>query len=247
MAKLNTNGNIYTVVYSAVMVIIVAFLLAFVSQALGPTQKANEDNDKKSQILAALGYPKDSVYDVQAAYAEVVSNDMIFGADGASPANEGLATGEGGQHDQSGFTVANKSIAPDNRPLYVAHVNGETKYVVPLTGAGLWGGLWGYLALNDDCETVFGAYFSHESETAGLGSRITEREFQDSFKGKKIHAGGGTGDIALCVVKKGKEGNVSPDNYVDGITGATLTTNGVSDMIQKCVGSYADILKSRKK
>lgn len=240
MGKLNTNGNVYTIIYASVMVILVAFLLAFVASALKPTQDANEANDKKSQILAALGIEKGTDYDVQAKYMELVTNDMIYGKDAAKPENEGV------DKDQNGFKVPNKEISEDKRPFYVAQVDGQTKYVIPMTGAGLWGGIWGYVALDDDCETVFGTYFSHESETAGLGARITEKWFQDLFKGKKLHADN-PDEVALSVVKKGKEENMKPENYVNGVTGATLTSNGVDEMIKKGIAMYADILDNLKK
>lgn len=233
MAKLNTNSNAYTIIYASVLVIIVAFLLAFVASALKPTQDANVELDKKSQILAALNIR--DVEDVAAKYTEVVKSDPIYGADAS----------QGPKAQTGGFAVATKEITPDNRPLYIAEVDGETKVVVPVKGAGLWGGLWGYIAVNADGETVYGTYFSHESETAGLGARIAEQWFQDSFKGKKIFANG-SDEIALSVVKKGKEGNLAPENYVDGVTGATLTSNGVNDMIKDCLGLYKDILSINK-
>lgn len=233
MAKLNTNSNAYTIIYASVLVIIVAFLLAFVASALKPTQDANVELDKKSQILAALNIR--DVEDVAAKYAEVVKSDPIYGADAS----------QGPKAQTGGFAVVTKEITSDNRPLYIAEVDGETKVVVPVKGAGLWGGLWGYIAVNADGETVYGTYFSHESETAGLGARIAEQWFQDSFKGKKIFANG-SDEIALSVVKKGKEGNLAPENYVDGVTGATLTSNGVNDMIKDCLGLYKDILSINK-
>lgn len=233
MAKLNTNGNAYTIIYASVMVIIVAFLLAFVASALKPTQDANVELDKKSQILAALNIR--NVEDVAAKYDEVIKYDAIYGADAS----------QGAKAQNGGFNVASKDITPDNRPLYIAEVDGELKTVVPVKGAGLWGGLWGYIAINADGETVYGTYFSHESETAGLGARIAEQWFQESFCGKKIFADG-SDEIALSVVKKGKEGTLSPDNYVDGVTGATLTSNGVNDMIKECLGQYKDILTINK-
>ena len=149
--------------------------------------------------------------------------------------------------DNGGFAVENKNLTKDNRPLYVAETPDGKKYVIPMTGAGLWGGIWGYVALDDDCETVYGTYFSHESETAGLGARITELEFQSKFQGKKLFAGDDKSKIALSVVKKGKEGDISADNYVNGITGATLTSDGVNNMIQKGLSDYKDILDSLKK
>ncbi|MBR6202045.1 MAG: NADH:ubiquinone reductase (Na(+)-transporting) subunit C, partial [Bacteroidaceae bacterium] len=168
-------------------------------------------------------------------YAEVIKKDAIFGADAS----------QGVKSENGGFAVETKNITPDNRPLYIAEVDGETKMIVPVKGAGLWGGLWGYIAVNADGQTVYGTYFSHESETAGLGARIAEQWFQDSFKGKKIFAEG-SDEVALSVIKKGKEGTLSPDNYVDGVTGATLTSNGVNDMIKSGREQYKDILSINK-
>lgn len=232
MAKMNTNSNAYTIIYAFVIVIIVAFLLAFVSSVLKPTQDANVELDKKSQILAALNIR--NVEDVAAKYAEIVKQDVIFGADAT----------QGPKAETGGFKIANKDITPDNRPLYIAEIDGKVKKVVPVKGTGLWGGLWGYIAVDADGETVYGTYFSHESETAGLGARIAEQWFQDSFKGKKLYAAGEE-DVVLCAVKPGKEGALSPDNYVDGITGATLTTDGVNNMIKECMTLYKDILNNQ--
>ena len=235
MGKLNTHGNAYTIIYASVMVIIVAFLLAFVASALKPTQDDNVANDKRSQILAALRIEKGSDYNVQEKYAELVKADPIYGENASE------------KQEKGGFDVQNKDFSQSKRPLYVAETPDGTKYVIPMTGAGLWGGIWGYVALDDDCETVYGTYFSHESETAGLGARITETDFQSKFQGKKLYAGDDKSKVALSVVKKGKEGDLSADNYVNGITGATLTSDGVNNMIQKSLSEYSDILESLKK
>ena len=98
-----------------------------------------------------------------------------------------------------------------------------------------------------DCQTVFGTYFTHESETAGLGARIVEDWFQTSFNGKKLFAEDNSDAVALSVVKKGKQGTLAPENYVDGVTGATLTCDGVDAMIKDGLNLYMDILKSLKK
>ena len=194
MAKLNTNSNAYTIIYASVLVIIVAFLLAFVASALKPTQDANVALDKKKQILASLNLRE--LADVEGTYAEVIKEEM-----------------------------------PDGTMKAV--VDGEEKLVVPMKGAGLWGGLWGYISVNKDGKTVFGSYYNHESETAGLGARIAEQWFQDEFKGKTIYDA--EGNVILGVYKKGKApASLSADSYVDAVTGATLTSNGVNDMIQKC-------------
>ena len=238
---MNTNKNSYTIVYAAVMVVIVAFLLAFVSSALKPTQDKNVALDKKKQILAALNVRglKDA-QTIEAKYNEYVVADMIVKADGTE-------VKDGKSKENDGFKVENKDIKADNLPVYVCKVDGETKYVVPMTGRGLWGGLWGYMAMNADLQTVFGAYFSHESETAGLGALIAEQKFQDEFKGKHLFADSTSQEIALTVVKNG---NIKPGQenvQVDGITGATLTSVGVANMVHDGLQQYVKYFASLKK
>ena len=205
MAKLNTNGNIYTIVYAAVMVIIVAFLLAFVASALKETQDKNVALDTKKQILAALNIR--DCEDADAKYNEVVAPGDL------------------------------------NRDTLTAVVDGQEKLIVRVKGAGLWGGIWGWVSINKDGKTVFGTFFNHESETAGLGARIKDdQSFQDAFQNKQIFDA--DGNVALSVLKKGKEGNLSQEYVVEAVTGATLTSNGVNDMIQAGLKKYADVIKA---
>lgn len=205
MAKLNTNGNVYTIVYAAVMVIIVAFLLAFVASALKKTQDKNVALDTKKQILAALNIR--DCEDADAKYNEVVAPGDL------------------------------------NRDTLTAVVDGQEKLIVRVKGAGLWGGIWGWVSINKDGKTVFGTFFNHESETAGLGARIKDdQSFQDAFQNKQIFDA--DGNVALSVLKKGKEGNLSQEYVVEAVTGATLTSNGVNDMIQAGLKKYADVIKA---
>lgn len=225
---INTNSNVYTIIYAVVMVIIVAFLLAFVSSALKPTQDANVENDTKGQILTALGYNKDSV-DVQKVFEEKVKDNVFEG-------NE-LKAFEGKFLSSYGTAINNGVLH-----VFVATTkDGKEAYVVPVVGRGLWGGLWGYIALSFETAepTVLGTYFYHESETAGLGARIGEREFQESFIGKPIFE---NGKIALTVVKKG---DAKKPTEVDGITGATLTSTGVGAMVKDGLTVYADFIASK--
>lgn len=235
---MNTNSNIYTIVYASVMVVIVAFLLAFVSSALKPTQDKNVELDKKKQILAALNIRdlKDAAA-VEAKYDEVVEADMIINAEGTV-----VETGEG--KDKAGFKVENKEVSDAKMPLYLCKVDGVTKYVVPVSGRGLWGGLWGYLAINEDCATVYGAYFSHESETAGLGSPIAEQKFQDQFCGKQLFADTAATQVALTIVKKGQVKDAATE--VDGLTGATLTTKGAAAMVTDGLQKYINFFNANK-
>ena len=235
---MNTNKNSYTIIYASVLVIIVAFLLAFVSSALKPTQDKNVALDKKKQILAALNIRGLSDAEaVEAKYNEVVMADMIVKADGS-------VVKEGKEKEKDGFEVDNKDIAPDNLPVYLCKVGGETKYVVPMTGRGLWGALWGYIAVNADLRTVYGAYFSHESETAGLGALIADEKFQDQFQRKHIFADASSDKVALTVVKHGKVEPEKAAYEVDGVTGSTLTSQGVANMVNGGLQQYVGFFKS---
>lgn len=232
--KLNTNSNTYTILYATGVVVVVAFLLAFAYAALKDRSDANERIDKKQQILAALnirGLDKAAVEDK---YKEVVLQDLIVNA-------QGDVLKEGKEQDKDGFTVDRKNMGPDCLPIYICSVGGAKKYVVPMAGKGLWGGIWGFVALDEDGRTVFGSYFSHESETAGLGALIKEQKFQDEFAGKKAYADDGA--VVLTVVKSGAVQDKSKE--VDGITGATLTSNGVRDMILEYLAHYKAFLSKK--
>ena len=209
MSKLNTNSNAYIIIYSTVLVVIVAFLLAFVSSSLKKRQDANVELDKKKQILNALNLRDKSDAEAEQLYGKVVTKvDSI---------------GEG----------------KDRKP-YIFHceIDGQQKYVFPLKGMGLWGGISGYIALDADKNTVFGAYFNHESETAGLGAEIKDsKDWQEKFIGKKVFDA--DGNVALSVVKNVEK----PEHQVDAVTGATLTSNGVSDMLQKGLSEYKSFLQ----
>ena len=221
---LDTNSNAYTIIYASVLVIIVAFLLAFVASALKPTQDANVVNDVKNQILTSLNIESQ---DIAGDFDKIVKDCLV-------------KDGELVDYDGEFKTSYGEEIKNGNLHLFVATLeDGSTKYVVPMTGRGLWGGLWGYVALDEDLQTVYGTYFSHESETAGLGALIAERKFQTSFNGKKLFADDPQ-KVALTVVKAGKAKGEA--NLVDGVTGATLTSNGVAAMVTEGLQKYIDAL-----
>ncbi|MBR3284035.1 MAG: NADH:ubiquinone reductase (Na(+)-transporting) subunit C [Alloprevotella sp.] len=232
--KINTNSNTYTILYAAGIVVVVAFLLAFAYAALKVRSDANERIDKKQQILSALNIRNIDKGDVEETYKKVILQDLIVN-------KAGDILDEGKQQDKSGFAVERKDMSADCLPIYVCNVDGKTKYVLPMTGKGLWGGIWGFIALDEDGETVYGSYFSHESETAGLGALIKEEKFQKEFVGKKAYAT--DGNVSLTVVKSGTVQD--PSTQVDGITGATLTSNGVRDMIADYLENYKTFLKRK--
>ena len=227
---MNTNSNSYTIIYASVMVVIVAFLLAFVSSSLRETQNKNVELDTKKQILATLNVK--NVKDAEAEYNKYVKGDMLMNADGTLTENTNT------------FATAYEKEAKELQRLhvFVAEVNGETKYVFPVYGAGLWGAIWGYIALDSDKDTVFGVYFSHASETPGLGAEIAGAQFQGEFTGKKTLD---NGEVALSVVKNGKINR--PEYQVDGISGGTITSVGVDDMLKNCLSNYKLFLTNNKK
>ena len=231
---IDTNSDVYAIIYSAVVVVIVAFLLAGVSSLLSPKQQDNIRLDKKKQILASLN--ERNLDDAAAKYDELIEADYIVNAQGAVVAQEG------------GFEVKNEDVNEENLPLYVAKVNGATKYIIPMTGNGLWGGIWGYIALNDDCNTIYGVYFSHASETPGLGAEIASDKFQNRFTKdkdgnaivKKVYDE--AGKVALAV-EKGK-GVAGADYHIDAVSGATITCNGLQVMLETKLAPYYNYLQS---
>ena len=233
---MKTNSNSYTIIYSAVIVVIVAFLLAFVFQALKPMQDANVALDKKKQILNSLNIRDLSNEEADAKYKEVVIADEVIDEKGKI-VEAGTQGGE-----KAGFKLESKDYKAGKLALYICKVNGSRKYVIPVYGMGLWGPISGYIALNEDKATVYGAYFNHESETAGLGAEIKDNiAWQEKFQGKKVFTSGDDKTIALGVEK-----NVTdPATQVDAVTGATLTSNGVRDMLHEALGKYLTFLNDK--
>ena len=202
--KLNTNSNSYIIIYSAILVVIVAFLLAFVYKALKPMQDRNVELDRKIQVLYSLNIRNLDGAEAEAKYKEVIEEESDF--------------------------MGNE--------LLIAEIDGETLMVYGMKGMGLWGGISGYMSVRLDPEkggfSVYGAYFNHESETAGLGAEIKDsQEWQEKFIGKRIFDED-CKHVVLSVVKKVED----PECQVDCVTGATLTSNGVDDMIKKTFGLW---------
>ena len=201
---LDTNSNAYTVIYATIIVVIVAVLLALVSQVLSPRQEANRLLDQQKQILVALNQNYDNT-DPAALYLSLV----------------------------------NDTIDVNGAPVFVANIKGNTKYVLKLHGAGLWGGIGGYLALDADKNTIYGINFNHESETPGLGAEIVTEKFRSQFPGKHIRNAAGE-VVSVAVLKAGKVAD--GQEQVDALSGATITCDGVTTMIATNLAEYAEFL-----
>ena len=233
---MKTNSNSYTIIYSIVLVLIVAFLLAFTFQALKPAQDANVALDKQKQILYSLNIR--GLDDKAAAdkYKEVVIADAILDRDG----NKQEAGSQGGT--ETGFKLNSADAKAGKLALFICKVDGKTKYVIPFYGMGLWGGISGYIAINEDKQTVYGAYFNHEGETAGLGANIKDDQaWQEQFQGKHLFAGSNHETIALAVEKNVED----KQTQVNAVTGATLTSNGVTEMLKEGLGQYTKFLNAK--
>ncbi len=138
------------------------------------------------------------------------------------------------------YTLVQDTLKYGEMEVYVANINGATKYILPLSGKGLWGGIGGYLALDEDKNTIYGVNFNHESETPGLGAKIVEPEFRSQFEGKHIRNAEGA-VVSVAVLKAGK--HAEGQEQVDAISGATITSSGVSTMLEVNLAEYEEFLK----
>jgi Na+-transporting NADH:ubiquinone oxidoreductase subunit C len=128
-------------------------------------------------------------------------------------------------------------------PVFECQAEGGLKYIFPLYGTGLWGPVWGFVALNDDMNTIYGANFDHQGETPGLGAEISTQIFEAPFIGKKIFDESGN-LVSITVVKTGQQ---APEQHrVDGISGGTITSKGIEKMLLDDFTSYLEFLKKKK-
>ena len=255
---MNTNNNVYTVIYTTVIVVIVAALLAFVSQSLKAKQEANEKAETISQMLTSAQYGTKAELDKlgNAAkldkYAEEIEKAFVIDLDGKVLRELGIERNDievysPKQLKRQNYNIkggANKTGEPE-LPVFVFK-NGRT--VVPIYGAGLWGPIWGYISFEHGSATIAGAYFDHESETAGLGARIKDDpSFQKEFVGEVADFGSpNVIEIVKGGAPKDAEGKSAVDNKVDAISGATMTSQGLDAAIDTWLGAYAKYFEANK-
>lgn len=236
---MNKQSNLYIIIYSTVLVVVVATLLALASTLLKPYQQKNIETEKKLDILKSVG---------RATEAEKVKDKHTYvGDEFNSVIVEQFVVNHKGSKVEGvdPFTVDlkvqfAKPVDEQVLPVFVANVRGdELKYIIPLLGGGLWGPVWGYISLNDDFNTIYGAAFAHKSETPGLGAEIANAEFQQQFIGKKIFKNNKF--VSISVVKVGTKSDA--DYSVDGISGGTITSQGVEAMVHDCLINYQEFFK----
>lgn len=242
---MNKNSNSYILIYSTVMVVIVALVLAFTSLSLQPVQKANVDNEKKGAILGSIGQgaeadkAKDKTAYIEQEYAKYIvdtyavntAGDKVEGADA-------FALLDNLKKEYA------KPAAERVLPVFISRGDdGSERPVFPLYGSGLWGPVWGYLALESDWDTIYGAVFDHKGETPGLGAEIATPAFQHQFVGKSIFS---DGQMVAISVTKGAGSSAGNPHAVDAISGGTITSRGVESMIKSNLADYAAFIEKHR-
>lgn len=229
---MNRNSNTYTIVYSAIIVILIAAGLATLSIALKEPQENNRRVERMQNILASFGkgvVPRGAnrISFIEKQFATYIVDSYTVGVDGSR------------REGQNTFDIEIRTqllLPPEERtlPVFVAQDDGSRIYIVPVHGAGLWGAIWGYIAIADDGSTIVGAVFDHAGETPGLGAEISTPHFYDQFIGKRLFDGDRF--VSISVVRPGSA--AASVHSVDGISGGTITSRGVNDMLLNSLGEY---------
>ncbi len=232
---MDKNSNQYTFLYAAAMVILVAAVLATIAMSLRPRQNRNIEIEKKQNILASVNIPTTPA-DAEAIYAERIQNQYVINSRGEKV--EGV--------DAFEVDLRNERAKPiEERLLPVFEYQGEDglKYIFEMRGAGLWGPIWGFVSLNEDMNTIFGANFDHQGETPGLGAEISTNWFQEDFKGKEIFDDSGN-LVSITITKVGQ--SAPEEHSVDGISGGTITSKGLQDMLLEGFTGYQEFITRKK-
>ncbi|WP_298064222.1 NADH:ubiquinone reductase (Na(+)-transporting) subunit C [uncultured Rikenella sp.] len=241
---MNKQSNTYIVTYATVLVIVVAAVLSFAAIKLQPMQQANVKTEKMGAILSTIGEGSQAgtVSDknkyIEEEFGKYITEAFFVDSTGTAadaPTEKVL---------ESLNNLPEVFAARTAMPVFVASVPDaagktggvKTEYVVPVTGKGLWGPVWGYIALNEDCNTIVGAVFDHKSETPGLGAEIATTSFENQFIGKQIFDK--EGRFVSIDLLKGKGSSAGNPYAVDAVSGGTLTSNGVKAMLGTCLGDY---------
>lgn len=235
---MNRQSNTYTIIYSIILVTVVGVALSVVYQALRPKQEENILNDTKRQILAAALITPSEGESVSKLYNKHITEAYIVNSDGEKINPE---------ENPISVNVAAEIKKPDTErllPVFVCSTDKGTKYIVPVYGAGLWGPIWGYIAMDDNGDTIYGAYFAHQGETPGLGAEIEKPKFSEQFEGKNIFSSDGKFQ-SIQVVKAGKE--PTEGAWVHAVSGGTITSQGVDKMLANSLEPYTAFFKKLTK
>ncbi|MAC85754.1 MAG: NADH:ubiquinone reductase (Na(+)-transporting) subunit C [Flavobacteriales bacterium] len=226
---INKNSNGYTFTFAILMVVVVGTLLAVASQGLKSRQDKNTSDKKMINILSAIKVEatRENAQEMFDTY--VVESKIISGKDISAAAFD--------VDIQKEFRDKNLKLSDRNYPLYICEKNGSRYYVIPVVGTGLWGPIWGFVALESDYKTIYGATFDHKGETPGLGAEIKQGFYSDQYAGEMVADTSGT-FLPIVVVKDGSGKGMN--SKVDGITGGTITSKGVEEMTTRTLAVYVN-------
>ena len=236
---MNRDSNSYTFLFATVMVLVVASTLAFTASSLKSLQADNVRKEKMQNILSTIGIETDREQ------AETLYKKYI---------NVTLALDHMGNPDDTvdAFQIKlnneiKKPVEEQRFPVYKAVVENISYYIIPLRGSGLWDAIWGYIALKSDINTIQGAVFDNKGETAGLGAEITQQWFMDRFKDEKVFDDSGQlVGINVSKTNNDPKDTDKDDHEVDAISGATITGDGVTDMIKERLAHYIPYFEKEK-
>ncbi len=230
---INKNSNGYTFTFAILMVVVVGTLLAVASQGLKSRQDKNTSDKKMINILSAIKVEatRENAQEMFDTY--VVESKIISGKDISAAAFD--------VDIQKEFRDKNLKLSDRNYPLYICEKNGSRYYVIPVVGTGLWGPIWGFVALESDYKTIYGATFDHKGETPGLGAEIKQGFYSDQYAGEMVADTSGT-FLPIVVVKDGSGKGMN--SKVDGITGGTITSKGVEEMTTRTLAVYVNYFNS---
>jgi Na+-transporting NADH:ubiquinone oxidoreductase subunit C len=239
----NKESNSYIFMYSTILVVVAAAVLAVAAVGLKPFQKKNQEIEKMQQLLTSAGIEND-VKNAEELYKNCFVKELAVNKKG-----EVVSVYENGKQIEGEvrpFDIElSKELAKGEQaqfPIFVCKQEGKTIYVVPVHGKGLYDAIWGNVAIEEDLNTVRGVLFDHKGETPGLGAEITNPAFPAQFKGKKIFE---NDEVKLAVVK-GQKTEEEKQYQADAVTGATNTSNGVSNMLKDCLSNYIEYFKTLK-
>lgn len=237
----NKESNSYIFMYSTILVVVAAAVLAIAAVGLRPFQKKNQEIEKMQQLLSAVGIAND-VNNAEELYNQYFVQELAV-----TPKGDIVSDYQGGKQVTGdvrpfGIELSKELSKGENAmlPLFVCKQDGKTVYVVPVHGKGLYDAIWGNVAIEEDLNTIRGVLFDHKGETPGLGAEITNPNFSKQFAGKQIFD---NGEVKLAVVK----GKKSDEKFqADAVTGATNTSKGVSNMLHDCLSNYIEYFKTLK-
>ena len=237
---MHKDSNKATFLFSSGMVVVIAVMLSVAAISLGPYQARNIRIEKMENILTSAGI-KSEPKTAEKIFGQYITEQVVLNnkgelVTGGTPAfdidlKKELDKAKTGNEDKELF------------PLFICKKDGKSFYIIPLRGKGLWGPIWGYIALEGDMNTVAGVSFGHKGETPGLGAEIETEKFQKQFIGKKILDDQGN-FVSVKVVK----GGAAPNDMhgVDAVSGATITSNGVTEMFHRTLANYIPYFKKVK-